>query len=52
MKTEIDLAHWRGNLLIQQRFANFWSSVSQIKVARDADPKLVAKLVEASERVK
>lgn len=51
-KEKFDIDQWRANLEHAHRFTSFWSNVSQIKVEKTADPHLVARLVEASERVK
>ena len=52
METEIDLAHWRSNLEIQHRFANFWSNVSSVKVASTTRDDTSRAIIEAMERVR
>jgi hypothetical protein len=36
MKTEITIAQWRENLKENSKFHNFWSSVSNVRVAKTA----------------
>lgn len=52
MRSEITLAQWRTNLAEHNRFYNFWSNVSQIKIAKTVPDKISRMIVEAMERVR